>query len=265
MMGPSSSPGNYPEATQRSRRECQMSNPVFCFPNHRFLVDAHELALHRNLMPCIIVGRNNSVTVSNDHDWLTAQIICIKPGVPHRVTLPEGGAEIVYLDGIQLAAAQPAFAPLSPEWRALSDAFDAHDHAAISVFRDLLNADHAPPDPDIMEIVHKLYTEPFPRLSQSDLADALDLERTQALRHFKATTGQTFRRFKIWAAIVSATRSAHQGEQIGLAGIEAGFSDAAHLARTASTVFGVTPTAGLSGLTEIVTLPNIMPCCCLND
>ncbi len=236
-----------------------MSNPVYSFHNHRFSFATGALALHQNLMTCVIVGRNYPVTVSNDHDWLTAQIICIKPGVPHRVTVPEGGAEIVYLDGIQLAAAQSAFAPLSPEWRALPDAFEARDHTAISVFRDLLNTDHTPPDPDVMKVVHALYTEPFTRLSQSDLADALYLERTQALRHFKATTGQTFRRFKIWAAIVSATRSAHQGEQIGLAGIETGFSDAAHLARTASTVFGVTPTAGLSGLTGIVTLPGIPP------
>lgn len=234
-----------------------MSNPVYSFHNHRFSFAAGELALHQNLMTCIIVGRHWPVTVSNDHDWLTAQIVSIKPGVPHRVTVPDGGAEIVYLDGVQMSAARSAFGPLTPEWRALPDAFETEDYAALSAFRGLLNADHSPPDPDLMAIVHELYAEPLTRMSQSDLANALGLERTQALRHFKATTGQTFRRFKIWAAIVAATHSAHKGEQIGMAGIETGFADAAHLARTASTVFGVTPTAGLSGLTGIVTLPSI--------
>lgn len=236
-----------------------MLNPVYCFQNHRFSVDAHELALHQNLMTCVIVGRQHPVIVSDDHDWLTAQFVSVKPGVPHHVTVPDGGAEIIYLDGVQIAAAQSAFASLSPEWRALPDAFEAQDHAALSAFRDLLDADRSPADPDIMKIVHELYADPFTRMSQSDLADALGLERTQALRHFKATTGQTFRRFKIWAAIVAATRSAQQGEQIGIAGIEAGFADAAHLARTASTVFGVTPTAGLSRLTGMATLPSMAP------
>ncbi len=236
-----------------------MPNLVYCFHNHRFSVDAHELALHQNLMACVIIGRQQPVTVSDDRDWLTAQFTSIKPGVPHRVIVPDGGAEIIYLDGVQMSAARSAFAPLTPEWRALPDAFQTQDHAALSAFRDLLNAGLSPPDPDIMKIVHKLYADPFTRMSQSDLANALGLERTQALRHFKATTGQTFRRFKIWAAIVAATRSAHQGAQISLAGIETGFADAAHLARTASTVFGVTPTAGLSGLTGIVTLPSIAP------
>ncbi|WP_187431826.1 AraC family transcriptional regulator [Roseobacter fucihabitans] len=210
-------------------------------------------------MTCVIVGRQRPVIVSDNHDWISAQFVSVKPGVPHRVTVPDGGAEIVYLDGVQMAAGRSAFTKLPPEWRALPDAFDAKDHAALSAFRDLLNADNSPPDPDIMKIVHELYADPFTRMSQSDLADALGLERTQALRHFKATTGQTFRRFKIWAAIVAATRSAHQGAQIGLVGIETGFADAAHLARTASSVFGVTPTAGLSGLAGIVTLPSIPP------
>lgn len=236
-----------------------MSNPVYCFQNHRFSVDAHELSLHQNLMTCVIVGRQRPVIVSDDHDWISAQFVSVKPGVPHRVTVPDGGAEIIYLDGVQMAAGRSAFTKLPPEWRALPDAFDAQDHAALSTFRDLLNADNSPPDPDIMKIVHQLYADPITRMSQSDLADALGLERTQALRHFKATTGQTFRRFKIWAAIVAATRSAHQGAQIGLAGIETGFADAAHLARTASSVFGVTPTAGLSGLAGIVTLSSIAP------
>jgi AraC-like DNA-binding protein len=232
-----------------------MPNPVHSFHNHRFSFDAGELSLHQNLMTCVIIGRQHSVIVSNNHDWLVAPIVSIEPGVPHCVTVPEGGAEIIYLDGIRSAPARAAFISLSPEWRALSCAFDTRDFAALVAFRDVFDVDPSPPDPDIMRIVNDLYVESFARLSQIDLANALSLERTQALRHFKATTGQTFRKFKIWAALVAATRSTFKGEQIGLAGIETGFSDAAHLARTASIVFGVTPTQGLSGLTDIVTLP----------
>ena len=144
--------------------------------------------------------------------------------------------------------------PLTSEWRGLARAFDLQDFAALNTFRSRLEQDRLPPDQSVMEIVKELYLAPFTRLSQTDLASALGLERTQALRHFKATTGQTFRRFKIWAAFVAATRSAHAGERIDHAGIEAGFADAAHLARTAGIVFGVTPTVGLSGLKAIETM-----------
>lgn len=224
------------------------------FRNHIFSFNEGALAPHENLMTCVIVGLGNPVVVSNDDHGVDAEIVCIKPGVPHRVLVREGGAEIIYLDGVQLADGRPEFEALLPEWRALPRTFETADHARITAFRHLLHKDKQPPDQSVMQVVAHLYDEPFMRMSQLDLAQRLSLERTQALRHFKATTGQTFRKFKIWAAIVAAARIAHDGEQIGLAGIEAGFADAAHLARTAGTVFGITPTRGLSGLTRVLTL-----------
>ncbi|MBY5935253.1 AraC family transcriptional regulator [Tateyamaria omphalii] len=232
-----------------------MTPPKHCFRNHLFSFDAGELALHENLMTCVIVGRQSPVRVSNDQDAIDTAALCITPGVPHRVHVREGGADVIYLDGVRLHDHSPDFAALPPEWHALPQAFHSDDSASIDRFRRLLDTTTTPPDPAVMQIVSRLYDEPFARLSQLDLAQDLGLERTQALRHFKATTGQTFRKFKIWAAIVSAARMAHKGEQIGLAGVEAGFADAAHLARTAGTVFGITPTRGLSGLTRMLTLP----------
>ena len=231
-----------------------MPSLVHTFHNHRFSFEEGALAMHKNLMACVIIGQAHPVRVANDHDQLEAEIICIKPDVPHRVVVGAGGAEIIYLDGVCLAKDRPVFDPLTPEWRRLPGVFDTKDHKMLAAFRTKLDSTLSPPDQSVMKIVKGLYDDPFTRLSQGELARALDLERTQALRHFKATTGQTFRRFKIWAAIVAATRSAHRGEQIGLAGIESGFSDAAHLARTAGIVFGVTPTQGLSELKGIVTM-----------
>jgi AraC-like DNA-binding protein len=231
-----------------------MPMPVHSFHNHRFSFEEGELAGHKNLMTCVIIGNQHPVVVSDGCDLVTAQIICIKADVSHRVAVPKGGADIIYLDGVRLGTDRAPFMPLTSEWRGLARAFDLQDYAALNTFRSRLEQDRLPPDQSVLEIVNELYLAPFTRLSQTDLASALGLERTQALRHFKATTGQTFRRFKIWAALVAATRSAHAGERIGHAGIEAGFADAAHLARTAGIVFGVTPSVGLSGLKAIETM-----------
>jgi AraC-like DNA-binding protein len=231
-----------------------MSTSHHVFHNHLFCFEEGALALHKNLMTCVIVGKQHPVILSNDEGWAEAEIICIKPGIPHRVLVKAGGADIIYLDGVCLPPDRNAFQPLQSDWRALPLAFENADPILLDSFRENLQSNLSPPDQSIMQIVHRLYDDPFTRLSQIELAQHLTLERTQALRHFKATTGQTFRKFKIWAAIVAATRIAVSGTQIGHAGVEAGFSDAAHLARTAATVFGITPTKGLSGLKGMQTL-----------
>ena len=224
------------------------------FQNHLFSFDAGALALHKNLMPCVIFGCQEPVRVANDMAELDAQIVCIKPGVAHSVVVRSGGAEIIYLDGVQLSMQTADFEPLGAEWRMFPTVFETSDHLTMTRFRTMLEGRRPPPDRKVMGIVRDIYASPMVRMSQIELAERLGLERTQALRHFKSTTGQTFRKFKIWAAILATARSAHQGERIGIAGVDAGFSDAAHTARTAMTTFGLTPTKGLSGLTRMQTL-----------
>lgn len=173
------------------------------FHNHLFAFDEGSLGMHENLMPCVIVGKQRPVIVSNDTQHIEAEIVCITPGLAHRVAVRRGGADIIYLDGVDLAQSVAPFCPLSSNWRALPAAFEQHDHHSVSEFRAMLDASSGPHDQSVMRIVSRLYDDPFTRLSQMDLAQALNLERSQALRHFKATTGQTFRKFKIWAGIVA--------------------------------------------------------------
>lgn len=219
------------------------------FRNHLFSFAQGELALHKNLMTCVIVGREQPVIVCNDEDQTEAHAICIRPGVLHRVLIREGGADIIYLDGVVLDNETSHFSELTSHWHDLSRTIQMRDQVALTAFRETLNRDLIPVDPSVMRIVECLYEDPFERLSQLDLTQELKLERTLALRHFKAATGQTFRKFKIWAAMIYAIDAAFNGEKIGLSGIQAGFSDAAHLTRTASVLFGITPTQGLLGLT----------------
>ena len=219
-----------------------------------FSLKAAELALHENLMACVIFACGNPVLVENDITSLEGEIVFIQPGVQHRVVVREGGAKVIYLDGVQLPQANVAFQKIDARWSHVPKGFEDGNHKLTSDLRHEIEEKRPAPDPKVMEIVARLYSAPFERMSQNELSERLGLERTLALRHFKATTGQTFRKFKIWAGIVAAARHAHQVEKIGLAGIDAGFSDAAHTARTALEVFGVTPTKGLGGLIKMQTL-----------
>jgi len=224
------------------------------FHTHLFSFDAGSLELHENLMTCVIVGRQNPVSVTGTRDQVQAGVVCIRAGVAHRVRVQTGGAEIIYLDGVVLDDDAPDFAALGDIWHDLPSAIEAQDHARILAFRQMLHHIHTPPDSAVMQVVKRLYDDPFERMTQIELAHALKLERTLAMRHFKATTGQTFRKFKIWAAMIAAVQAAHNGHPIGVSGINAGFSDAAHLTRTASVLFGITPTIGLSGLKRFLTV-----------
>ncbi len=224
------------------------------FHTHLFSFDEGSLELHENLMTCVIVGLENPVSVAGEHEQVEAKVVCIRAGVAHRVQVQMGGAEIIYLDGVVLDEDAPDFTVLGDVWHDLPGAIAATDHARILAFRQMLHHVHTPPDVAVMQVVKRLYDDPFERLTQFELADALKLERTLAMRHFKATTGQTFRKFKTWAAMIAAVQAAHNGHPIGVSGINAGFSDAAHLTRTASVLFGITPTTGLSGLKRFLSV-----------
>ena len=85
------------------------------------------------------------------------------------------------------------------------------------------------------------------RMDQRELAERLRLERTQAMRTFKAATGMTFREFKRWRALCAATRQIAEGQLVRTAALDAGFADTAHLTRTFRLTFGTTPTLATAG------------------
>ncbi|RED10662.1 helix-turn-helix domain-containing protein [Pontivivens insulae] len=223
------------------------------FRNHLFAFHPGDLSTHENLMPCIILGRRAPVRVSGKRMEIEADAVCIRPGVPHCVSVYDGGADIVYFDGLRLND-RGDFASLDADWHGLPGAFATADAGRIASFRKRLEQDTGPRDQSVMRLIPQIYDDPLRRLSQIDLAHAIGIERTLALRHFKECTGQTFRKFKIWAAIIGATQLALRGEGIGNAAVAAGFSDASHLTRTAATVFGVTPTQGLFGLADLTSV-----------
>jgi AraC-like DNA-binding protein len=88
------------------------------------------------------------------------------------------------------------------------------------------------------------------RMSQDELACRLHMERTRALRCFKAATGQTFRDFKRWSALQHAAQLMAEGALVRTAAMDAGFADTAHLSRVFRRGFGLTPSAAIAGLEQ---------------
>ena len=93
-----------------------------------------------------------------------------------------------------------------------------------------------------------IYADPMRRMPQGELARRLGMERTQALRQFKAATGQSFREFKRWSAMQFAAQQMKQGALVRTAAMDAGFADTAHLSRVFRETFGLTPSAAIGAL-----------------
>jgi AraC-like DNA-binding protein len=167
--------------------------------------------------------------------------VIIRPGVELWVAI-HGRAKVLYFDALEfpLAAALAARVPREIEALA-SDAFDSRSGADEELRSRLSRARERCPAA-MARVIDAIVQDPMIRMDQRELAARLRLERTQAMRAFKAVTGMTFREFKRWTALCAATRQIADGQLVRTAAMDAGFSDTAHLTRTFRAAFGTTPT-----------------------
>ena len=224
------------------------------FATSVFSVDVDRVALHCNPVTCVISGIRGAVSVigggaSGGGEQVTGDTVLIRPGIEHRVVC-DGGINAMYLDGLSW-----------PEGAGLAErlAGDVGDLARDALFQDVDAQDELrrrlarglPPFPQpLATVIEDLAADPMSRMTQLELADRLQMERTRALRLFKAATGQTFRRFKQWSGLRHAARLIAAGELVRTAAMDGGFADTAHLARTFRLSFGLTPSEATAGLAK---------------
>ena len=225
-----------------------MSSVGLQFPASVFSVDVGHLAPHCNPAPCVIAGRRGAVSViSSCGEQVTGDVLFIRPGVEHKVICADGGINVIYLDGLawsgNFACAQRL------QGRLADITVDAlfQQASAQGELRHRLTFGATPIPQQLGGVIESIIAEPMLRLSQLELAHRLRMERTGALRMFKAATGVTFRRFKQWSALQHAARQIAAGELVRTAAMDAGFADTAHLTRTFRASFGLTPSEAIAG------------------
>jgi AraC-like DNA-binding protein len=224
-----------------------MSSADLPFAPSVFSVAVARLAAHCNPAPCVIAGRRGPVSVVSASEQVTGDVLFIRPGIDHRVVCANGGINVIYLDGLtwsgDFACAQRL------QGRLADIAVDAlsQDAGAQTELRDRLSCGATPIPQPLRAAIETIMSEPMLRLSQLELARRLMMERTSALRQFKAATGLTFRRFKQWSALQHAARQIAAGELVRTAAMDSGFADTAHLTRTFRASFGLTPSEAISG------------------
>jgi AraC-like DNA-binding protein len=224
-----------------------MPDPVSPFLTTLLPIDGRALAAHANAVTGLLVGRTGPLTLDDGAGQrIEGDVLLVRPGVRHAVALAEGGADVLYLNGQAFPSDMPLAQALKGPLAALALKAAGGDADAMAELRARLGWPGPVVSERVAEAVRAIHADPMRRMSQGELARRLSLERTQALRCFKAATGQTFRAFKAWSALQHAAQAMARGGLVRTAAMDAGFADTAHLSRLFHRSFGLTPSAALA-------------------
>jgi AraC-like DNA-binding protein len=211
-------------------------------------VGIRKLAAHANAVTCLLVGRTGPLRLECDGRRIEGDIVLVRPGVVHDVALAERGADAIFLNGLAFPFDAPLAQVLGGALANLAADAVRGDRFAMHELRARLTAPAPSLPTGMAEVVRAIYADPMQRMSQSELARCLSMERTRAQRCFKAATGLTFRELKRWAALQHAAQLMAEGALVRTAAMDAGFADTAHLSRVFRQGFGLTPSTAIAGL-----------------
>jgi len=222
----------------------------FCpFTNSLLPFVATTLASHRNPVTCLLVGLDRPLTVKAGGSRIEGDMVLIRPDVEHSVEIG-GRAKVLYFTGLPFPSSADVADRLPRQLSSLAiDAFSGDADPQWALRLRLAYAKSMCPR-EIAGVVRDIAEDRMGRMSQAELADRLGIERTRALRAFKAATGMTFRAFKNWTALDAAAHQISHGELVRTAAMDAGFSDSSHLTRTFRSSFGITPSAATADRTR---------------
>ncbi|WP_156434831.1 helix-turn-helix domain-containing protein [Bradyrhizobium lablabi] len=221
------------------------------FSTSVFSVDVAGVGCHPNPVTCVVRGRRGPLSVVGQGQSITGDIVIIRPGVEHHIICGEGGLSAMYLDGARWISPGTLAERLEGRLGELALAGMKLDSDAQRELRERLNHGQDRLPRKMSAVLADLAAEPMARMNQNELAKRLGLERTQALRLFKDSTGMTFRQFKRWTGLQHAARLIVAGALVRTAAMDAGFADTAHLTRTFKHSFGLTPSQAIAGLPTI--------------
>jgi AraC-like DNA-binding protein len=197
------------------------------------------------------MGLRGPVAVHTLRERVEGDVLIIRSGVEHRISC-EGGLRAMYMDGLAWSGDTVVAKRLEGRLAELADMGARSNAVAQSELRERLSRSGARAK-DLRDVVRELAVDPMRRMNQAELSRLLGMERTAALKLFKAETGMTFRQFKRWTGLKHAAGRIVAGELVRTAALDGGFADAAHLTRTFRASFGLTPSEAIAGLRRLRT------------
>lgn len=156
----------------------------------------------------------------------------------HKLNLNKNG--IIHYFGKEIETAREDFI----RWFQ-SDSFDGD--GAIAIIQNLLLAitGEAPEnritETRIMEAIQLIQSSLHSEISLENIASGVFLSESRFAHLFKEQIGIPFRRYVLWCRMQAALKVVLEGKSFTEAAYEGGFADLAHLSRTFTDMFGVSP------------------------
>ena len=212
---------------------------------------ALNLSAHRNAVAVLAMGLDAPFEAAETPGdpmsaWRQAQSLLIQPATLHHLRADGGRMAFLYVDPLSrdLQRLAEIEAPLALV-RALADGVS--DWASARRELSALLGAPAGVDPRVRTALAALHADPAARLSLDALARHAGLSASRFRRLFRAATGVTVRRYRLWIAMGAATRAIARGERLTAAAFDAGFSSSAHFSAAFREMFGLEPSRFADG------------------
>ena len=130
--------------------------------------------------------------------------------------------------------------------------------AGINTLRRIIAGPEAPAtiDERIRAVMNTIVDDPAGQAGAAELAADLGISTSRFLHLFSADAGTSFRRYRLWARLLSVAGAVVEGVDLTRAAADAGFASASHFSDTFRTLFGLTATSVLTQGVRIVLVPD---------
>ncbi|MFJ5677587.1 helix-turn-helix domain-containing protein [Streptomyces sp. NPDC093097] len=243
---------------------------LWLWPGHALYVGpALGVGFHSGGVSCLAVGVEGDFTIEVEHGSRhRSRTALVAARVRHRIVAGDTPMAFCYLDpasqreracrrlmdgGAELA--------LGHEWQAelVRTAASLTGHTSLTEvprWLDLTAPDglDGNRDPRILMATTWLEGPLGRRVAAQDLAAEAGLSVSAFLRLFRAETGTTFRRYRLWARMLRVAELLQTWPDLSTAAVEAGFASPSHFSSAFHAMFGLRPSTLFSRHTTINTI-----------
>ncbi|UXA19402.1 AraC family transcriptional regulator [Mycobacterium sp. SMC-4] len=227
-----------------------------------------NLRPHSGAVWCLAVGVDGVLTVTADEHRVRARSVLIPPRLVHQLDTHGGRLVSCYLDPssdrIETIRTQCRSRTGDVRHRHVSEQIlasaPADDDGAMRWLDVAAPGAARPIDPRIRSAAARIASDPDGAPSACALAENVGLSESRFLHLFRAQTGTSVRRYRLWIRLMRAGRAMTDGAGLTEAAAQAGFASPSHLSDRFRETFGLTASELLrSGVALRTAAPSALP------
>lgn len=237
-----------------------------------YLGPAFNLAAHRNAVAVLAMGLDAPLGIALDPanpaaGFTYCRTALIEPNQLHLLDTPGAHYAFLYVDA--LSCDLPTLRARCRKRSATVSVDIASERELLALFAGMArNADGwraasvglanmlglQPPAADsrVRQVATLIRSAPGADTDAAGFAQAIGLSSSRFQHLFKAQTGVSFRRYRIWARLQATVEGVMAGKTLTAAALDAGFASSAHLSAAFKAMFGVSLTQLLGGNVQYI-------------